>query len=296
MEHFADRLIEAVNRKQNPSIVGLDSDFSKLPDSLKGSIVESPEACSEAIMKFNKSVIDSIKDTVPAVKLQSAFYEIYGPSGVKTFWKTAEYAKSKGLVTVADVKRNDIGNTSKAYSRAYLGKDSPIDCITVNPYLGSDGIRPFIDDVDANGKGIFILVKTSNPSSSEIQDLTCDGEKVYEKVAGLVNGWGQGSTGTSGYSSVGAVVGATYPEEAKRLREIMPRSIFLVPGYGAQGGGAADVMSCFNKDGHGALIHSGRGIIFASGGNDFSEAAGQAAMKMKSDVTKALKEKGICPW
>ncbi len=296
MENFADRLLGEIERKQNPSMVGLDSDYSRLPDSLKQDSVKSPEAASKSILEFNKIIIDSVRDIVPAVKLQSAFYEMHGPSGVKSFWETAGYARSRGLVVVGDVKRNDIGNTSKAYSKAYLNRDSPLDCITVNPYPGSDGIRPFTEEASANGKGVFVLVKTSNPSSGEIQNLMADGRTVFENVAELVNAWGDKSVGSIGYSSVGAVVGATYPKEAQNLRKIMPRSVFLVPGYGAQGGGASDVVPCFNRDGYGAVVVSARGIIFASGGDDFGEAARQAALRMKGDLTKALREKGILPW
>ncbi len=298
MENFADLLMEAVGSRQNPSVVSLDSDYSRLPDSLKQDSVESPESASNAMLEFNKVIIDSVRDIIPAVKLQSAFYEMYGSLGVNAFWKTAEYAKLRGMIVIGDVKRNDIGNTSKAYSDAYLGKDSPFDCITVNPYLGSDGINPFIDNVNANGKGIFILVKTSNPSSGEIQDLVSGGKKVYERVAELVDGWAQNSIGNNGYSSVGPVVGATYPEEARRLRNIMQKSIFLVPGYGAQGAGASDVMNSFNRDGNGALVVSGRGIIFThqKSGDDFGEAAEQAALRMKEDLTTAMKDKGFYPW
>jgi orotidine-5'-phosphate decarboxylase len=296
MENFADRLLMEIDRKQNPSMVGLDSDFSRLPDSLKRDSVEGPESAARAMLEFNRVIIDSVKDVVPAVKIQSAFYEQHGPAGFKTFWKAAEYAKSKGLVVVGDVKRNDIGNTSRAYSSAYLGKGSPFDCITVNPYLGTDGVKPFLEDVNANGKGIFVLVKTSNPSSGEIQDLQAGSRKVYEHVAGLVNSWGSESLGDSGYSSVGAVVGATYPREAGELRKMVPAALFLVPGYGAQGGGASNVMPCFNRDGRGAVVVSARGIIFASSGEDFGGAANQAALRMKEDLTNALKREGVCPW
>jgi orotidine-5'-phosphate decarboxylase len=297
MENFADRLMNAIESRQNPSIVGLDSDFTKLPDTLKAGTVTSPEAAAGAMLKFNKTIIDSIKDIVPAVKIQSAFYEIYGAPGVKAFWESAEYARSRGLIVVADVKRNDIGNTSRAYSDAYLGSGSAVDCITVNPYLGSDGILPFVEGAKANGKGLFVLVKTSNPSSGEIQDLNCDGKTVYENVAELVSGWGRDVTGSCGYSSVGAVVGATYPKEAKKLREVMSHSIFLVPGYGAQGGEASDVVPYFNKDGHGAIIHSARGVIFASSKDgDYGEAARKAALKMKSDISSAMKRSSIWPW
>jgi orotidine-5'-phosphate decarboxylase len=296
METFAEALLGQVERKQNPSVVGLDTEFAKLPDCLKSGIVESPQSASAAMLEFNKAIIDSVRDIVPAVKLQSAFYEMHGAPGVKAFWETAGYAKSRGLVVIGDVKRNDTGNTCRAYSKAYLSRDSPFGAITVNPYLGSDGVEPFLEDVRENGKGIFVLVKTSNPSSGEIQDLVADGRKVYERVADLVGRWGEESTASNGYSSVGAVVGATYPEEAAALRKLMPRIIFLVPGYGAQGGSARDVLPCFNRDGFGAIVHSARGIIFASRGDDFGEAAGQAALKMKSDITAAMKSKGICPW
>ncbi|UCD03407.1 MAG: orotidine-5'-phosphate decarboxylase [Candidatus Aenigmatarchaeota archaeon] len=298
MENFADRLMNAVESKQNPSIIGLDSDFTKLPDYLKRGTVTSPEAAANAMLRFNKVIIDSIKDVVPAVKIQSAFYEIYGAVGIKAFWESANYAKSKGLLVIADVKRGDIGSTSKAYSDAYLGKNSEIDGITINPYLGSDGVLPFVESAKENGKGIFVLVKTSNPSSGEIQDLSCEGKTVYETVAELVSGWGRGIVGSRGYSSVGAVVGATHPEEAAKLRKIMPSAIFLVPGYGAQGGGARDVVPCFNKDGHGAIVHSARAVIFArrKGKDDFGVAARQAALKMRQDIAASLKEKGIWPW
>ncbi len=296
MESFAEALLGEVERKRNPSAVGLDPEFAKLPDCLKGGIVESPQSASAAVLEFNKVIIDSVRDIVPAVKLQSAFYEMHGAAGVRALWETAEYAKSRGLVVIGDLKRNDIGNTCRAYSKAYLYRDSPFGSITVNPYLGSDGIEPFLEDVRENGKGIFVLVKTSNPSSGDIQDLDAGGRKVYERVAELVGRWGSESTGSNGYSSVGAVVGATYPQEAASLRKLMPKSIFLVPGYGAQGGSARDVMPCFNGDGLGAVICSSRGIIFASRGDDFGEAAKQAALKMKSDITAAMKGKGICPW
>jgi orotidine-5'-phosphate decarboxylase len=296
METFAEVMIGEVERKQNPSVVGLDPEFGKLPDCLKSGIVESPESASAAMLKFNKVIIDSVRDIVPAVKLQSAFYEMHGTPGVRAFWETAGYAKSRGLVVIGDLKRNDIGNTCRAYSKAYLSRDSPFGSITVNPYLGSDGIEPFLEDVRENGKGIFVLVKTSNPSSGEIQDLDAGGRKVYERVAELVSHWGSESLGRNGYSSVGAVVGATYPREAASLRKLMPKSIFLVPGYGAQGGSSQDVMPCLNRDGGGALISSSRWIIFASRGDDFGEAAAHAALKMKSDITAAMKSRGICPW
>ncbi|UCC91495.1 MAG: orotidine-5'-phosphate decarboxylase [Candidatus Aenigmatarchaeota archaeon] len=311
--NFADRLLEAIDRKRNPSVIGLDSDFVKLPNSLKQDFRErfgsNFEAVGKCISEFNRRIIDSIKDVVPAVKIQMAFYEQYGHLGMKAFEETVTYAKQRGLVVIEDAKRNDIGNTAKAYSAGHLGRvdlfgenvsSMDVDCITVNPYLGSDGISPFLEDVKANEKGVFILVKTSNPSSGELQDLTSGNRKIYEIMADYVNRWGSSMIGERGYSSVGAVVGATYPKEADMLRKIMPRSIFLVPGYGAQGGGAKDVIPCFNPDGLGALIHSARGVIFAyektGEENAFDTLAREAALGMKDEITLTLKESKIGNW
>ena len=295
--NFADRLLKAIEKRQNPSVVGLDPDFAKIPKSLKKDFKE-PVEC---ILEFNRRIIDAIMDIVPAVKLQSAFYEMHGHEGVGAFEETARYAKRRGLVVVGDVKRNDIGNTARAYSSAFLGKGGlDLDCITVNAYLGTDGVQPFIDDCSRNGKGLFVLVKTSNPSSRELQDLSCGDEKLYEIVAKLVNRWGKELKGRKGYSSIGAVVGATHPNEAVVLRKLMPKCVFLVPGYGAQGGGAADIVPCFNKDGMGAVVNSSRGIIFAyqKTGNEreFDLAAAEAAVRMREAINKALRDKGICPW
>jgi len=318
MKNFADRLIDTIGKKKNPSIIGLDTELLKVPgflrDKYAGKHGDSFEAASLCILEFNRRLIDSLKAVVPAVKIQSAFYEQYGFHGVKAFMETAEYAKAAGLIVVGDVKRNDIGNTSRAYSKAYLGRSEvfsekrpafDLDCITVNPYLGTDGVAPFVEDVKEFGKGIFVLVKTSNPSSSELQNLEAglksERKKIYEVVAELVRKWGEGTAGKMGYNSVGAVVGATFPEEAKKLRKIMEKAVFLVPGYGAQGGGAGDAANCFNPDGYGAIVHSARDVIYAfqkSGGKeeDFAAAAKAAAMKMKEDLTTALEERKICPW
>jgi len=311
--NFADRLLDAIDEKQNPSIIGLDSDLALLPqevrDEASGKTGDPMALAAHAMLIFNKAIIRSIKDIVPAVKIQSAFYEQFGPDGVRAFKETADFAKKEGLLVVGDVKRNDIGNTSRAYSNAYIGAVKGIgtqqpgfdlDCITVNPYLGSDGINPFIEDVRAFGKGIFILVKTSNASSSELQDLDAGGAKVYERVAALVDKWGSYIIGKRGYSSVGAVVGATFPEQAAHLRTLMPRSIFLVPGFGAQGGYANDIVHCFSRDGYGAIIHSARDVIFAyqkaGKSADFAEAARDAAAKMRDGIGEALKQKGLWPW
>lgn len=316
--NFADRLLDAINKKQNPSIVGLDTTFHNIPSFIceeqKNKFGPSFEAIGASIFEFNKKIIDAVADLVSAVKQQMAFYEKYGPFGVKAFIDTSEYAKKRGLIVVEDAKRNDIGSTAQAYSDGHLGTVEfwdglrkpciDVDCITVNPYLGSDGINPFVEDVKKYGKGIFVLVKTSNPSSGEFQDIKTESGKLnFVVMAENVSKWGEGTEGEKGYRSVGAVVGATYPQQAKIIRQIIPKAIFLVPGYGAQGGGAKDVMPCFNKDGYGALIHSARGIIFAyqtekykTKQEDFDKAAKAAAEDMKEDISKALKDAGIFPW
>lgn len=304
--NFADKLLNAIDEKENPAVIGLDSDIAKIPESLKKEFKDrfedSFEAAAECVFEFNRRIISSVKDIVPAVKIQIAFYEQYGFNGIKAFKKTIDLARKNNLIVIEDGKRNDIGNTARAYANAHIGKVNlfgnqfpcfDLDCITVNPYLGIDGVKPFIDNVKEHGKGIFVLVKTSNPSSGELQDLMSKDKKIYEIMAELVDKWGQGTEGSLGYNSVGAVVGATYPKEADVLRKIMPKTIFLVPGYGAQGGGADDAMPCFNKDGKGAIIHSARGVIFAGHEQDFDKKAEQAALKMKEDIKEAMKRKGI---
>ncbi|MGN0107168.1 MAG: orotidine-5'-phosphate decarboxylase, partial [Hominilimicola sp.] len=245
---------------------------------------------------------DALYDVVPAVKPQSAFYEMYGLYGEEIMHRTIAYAKEKGLYIILDVKRNDIGSTAEAYSKAYLGKTivdgiecdaCGVDCVTVNPYLGTDGVLPFVNDCKAYDKAIFALVKTSNPSSGELQDLMVDDKHIYEKVAECVNKWNEETIGKSGYGAVGAVVGATYPEQAVVLRKLMPKSYFLVPGYGAQGGGAEGVKPCFNSDGLGAIVNSSRGIMCAYKKGDwkeerFAEAARAEALRMKADLLSVL--------
>jgi orotidine-5'-phosphate decarboxylase len=307
MKNFADRLIEAVKKKGNPICVGLDPRLAQIPTFIKRQALEMGEtptrAAAEAILIFNKGIIDAVANIVPVVKPQIAFYEIYGHDGIWAYQETLKYAQSKGLITIADAKRNDIGSTAAAYAQAFLGEISmfedekevvmPIfdaDSITINAYLGWDGVKPFIEECDKYGKGVFTLVKTSNPSSGDLQDLRVDdGNSVYEIMGQLLDSWGADTVGESGYSLLGAVVGATYPDQAKKLRHIMPKSIFLVPGYGAQGGGAADVAPCFNKDGLGAVVNSSRGIIFAyeKMGMDeaaYAEAAHTAVLEMKEDL------------
>ncbi len=313
MDNFADRLIAEVEKKQNPSVVGLDPRLEQIPRFIKEEMVgrfgKTFEAAAESFIVFNKKIIDAVKDIVPAVKPQIAFYEKYSSHGVRAFEETVKYARSKGLIVIEDGKRNDIGSTAQAYSQGHIGKVElfgdkvfgfDLDAITVTPYLGVDGVMPFIEDVKAHGKGIFVLVKTSNPSSGDFQDLDCGRGKMYEVVGSLVNKWNEDTIGSRGYGAVGAVVGATYPKQAVVLRKIMPKSIFLVPGYGAQGGGAKGTVPCFNQDGYGAIINSSRGIIFAyekEGSEDkFDIFSREAAVKMKEDLDRALGESGVRAW
>lgn len=232
MKNIFDELIEKIKAKNNPTVMGLDPRYEKIPEFIRNKYTEK----TDAILEYNKRLIDSVYDIIPAVKPQIAFYEIFGEKGLECFRATCKYAKSKGMIVIADIKRGDIGTTAEAYSESYLRSNYyDIDIATVNPYLGTDGIKPFVDDCIKMNKGIFVLVKTSNKSSGELQDMELkDGRKVYEAVADLVNVWGEGSEGENGYTVVGSVVGATYKEQIDILRKRMKKSFFLVPGYGAQ--------------------------------------------------------------
>jgi orotidine-5'-phosphate decarboxylase len=302
--HFADRLNQQI-KKKSPVCVGLDPRLKQIPEFIKekhfAKYKNALTAAAESIIEFNKGVIDAVHDLVPVVKPQIAFYEQYGHEGMRAFEETLWYARDKGILTIADIKRGDIGSTADAYAKAFLGKvdlfgkdvfSFDADAVTVAPYLGWDGIKPFIEEARKYGKGIFILVKTSNPSSGDLQDLEMkkDDSTVYEIIAQYLESWGADGLGEGGYSLAGAVVGATYPEQAKELRELMPNNIFLVPGYGAQGGGAEDVKPCFNKNGLGAIVNSSRGIIFAWENSDthtekdYAEAARVATEAMIKDL------------
>ncbi len=298
-----DTLIDKIKEKNNPTVAGLDPKLDYVPEDIKRAAFEKYgetfEAAAEAIFEFNKQLIDALFDIVPAVKPQAAYYEMYGIEGIKCLDKTINYAKEKGMYVILDAKRGDIGATSEAYATAYLGKTrlvekaAPVfnpDCLTINPYFGTDGIAPFIKECAANDKGVFILVKTSNKSSGEIQDLKSGDKFIYEHMADLVKEWGSEIVGTYGYSSAGAVVGATYPEQAAKLRKQMPRTYFLVPGYGAQGGGAKDVAPCFNKDGLGAIVNASRSIMCAymKNGGTVGEAARKEAIRMRDDILSVL--------
>ena len=304
MIHFADRLTARISDLSNPTVVGLDPRLKQIPKFILENAVselgETRVAAAKAILDFNKGIIDAIYDIVPAVKPQIAFYECYGHEGFAAYEETIRYAQEKGLLVIGDAKRNDIGSTATAYADGHLGmvdlfgEQAPsinADSLTVTPYLGTDGIKPFTKVCEEHGKGIFVLVRTSNPSSDEIQSQPVGDMLMDEHVAHLVEGWGRDLIGQSGFSSVGAVVGATYPEEARVLRNIMPNQIFLVPGYGAQGGGAEDVKPCFHENGTGAIVNSSRGIIFAyeasgQSGEAYAEAARDAALSMKEDLGK----------
>lgn len=305
-----DRLINGIKEKENPTVVGLDPRLEMVPQFIRDKYFheygKTPEAVGEIFFEFNKEIIDNIYDIVPAVKPQIAMYEKYGYEGVKSYIRTNEYAKSKGLIVIGDVKRGDITSTAEAYAQGHIGEVKiedecyniyKQDCITLNPYLGFDSIEPYIKYCREYHKGLFVLVKTSNPNSGEIQDLETKEGKLYEKVGKLVSKWGQGLIGKYGYSQIGAVVGATHPKQAETLRSIMPNTYFLVPGYGAQGARAKDLKGYFNKDGLGGIINSSRGIIAAHlkeenkgrfSEEEFAQVARQAAIHMKEDLQNNL--------
>lgn len=297
-------LVEKIKKMEAPIVVGLDPMLNYVPQYLQKNAIreqgETLEAAAEAVWQYNKGIVDAIYDIVPAVKPQIAMYEQFGIPGLQAFKKTVDYCKEKGLIVIGDVKRGDIGSTSAAYAVGHLGKVQvgskkiaafDEDFITVNPYLGTDGVKPFVDVCKEEKKGLFILVKTSNPSSGEFQDQKINGKPLYELVGEHVAKWGEECMGDS-YSYVGAVVGATYPEMGKVLRKIMPKTYILVPGYGAQGGTAKDLVPYFNEDGLGAIVNSSRGIIAAYkqpayekyGETGFADAARQAALDMKADI------------
>ncbi len=304
-----DKLIEKIKKTGAPIVVGLDPTLKLIPPHILKAAFdrtgETPDGVSEAIFEYNKGIVDAICDIVPAVKPQIAMYETFGIAGLVAFDKTVKYCKEKDLVVIGDIKRGDIGSTSEAYAQGHLGKvilggkeyrGFDEDFATVNPYLGSDGVKPFMKVCAEEKKGIFVLVKTSNPSSGEFQDKEIDGVALYKKVGEKVAEWGEELMGKNGYSYVGAVAGATYPEQGKLLRKIMPNTYILVPGYGAQGGKGADLVHFFNKDGLGAIINSSRGIIGAwqqekyaqYGEAAYADAARAAVLDMKEDISSAL--------
>ena len=305
-----NKLIDKIQKTNAPIVVGLDPLMKFVPEHIRQAAFaeygETLEGAAEAIWQYNRGIIDAVCDLIPAVKPQIAMYEQFGIPGLTAFKKTVDYCKEKDLVVIGDVKRGDIGSTSEAYAVGHLGKVQvgsrsfygfDEDFATVNPYLGSDGVKPFIKVCTEEKKGIFVLVKTSNPSSGEFQDRLIDGKPLYEHVGEQVASWGAGCMPESGgYSYVGAVVGATYPEQGRILRKIMPKTFILVPGYGAQGGKGADLVHFFNEDGLGAVINSSRGIIAAYqqeqyaqyGEKNYADASRAAVIAMREDIASAL--------
>ena len=303
-----NKLVANIKKTNAPIVVGLDPMLNYVPEHVQkkafAEFGETLEGAAEAIWQFNKEIVDKTYDLIPAVKPQIAMYEQFGIPGLEAFKKTVDYCKEKGLVVIGDIKRGDIGSTSAAYAVGHLGhvqvgskSYAPFDedFVTVNPYLGSDGVNPFIDICKEENKGLFILVKTSNPSSGEFQDQLVDGRPLYELVGEKVAAWGEAHMGDE-YSYIGAVVGATYPEMGKVLRKVMPKSYILVPGYGAQGGQGKDLVHFFNEDGLGAIVNSSRGIIAAYkqekyakfGAENFGEASRAAVEDMRADIADAL--------
>lgn len=313
MRNFADQLTDRIAELNNPTVMGLDPRIEYIPDSIKAKwnseLGHDPElATAVAIYEFNTKLIDAVCDIIPAVKPQYAYYEMYGVQGLETLKKTIRYAQKKGMLVIADAKRNDIGSTATAYAEAILGNTEFVgdtslamnnaDCVTVNGYLGIDGVKPFIDVCLREGKGIFALVRTSNPSAGDIQDLKLeDGRTVYEAMADKVNEWGKPLIGENGFSSVGAVVGATWPEQAVAIRKRMPENLILVPGYGAQGAGADAAVASFTADGRGSIVNASRSLMCAwkkredLDPDDFMTATRDEALDMREKLNNALKDR-----
>jgi orotidine-5'-phosphate decarboxylase len=307
MKNAMDVLIAKIKEMNNPTVMGLDPRYDMLPECVKEKYQPTVEGACKAILEYNKALIDATYDIIPAVKPQLAFYESFGVEGLKVFEETCKYAKSKGMIVIADAKRGDIGSTAEGYSSAYLGRTKigedleeifDVDFLTVNPYLGIDGVKPFIEDCKKYGKGIFVLVKTSNKSSGELQDLKVeDGEEIYVKVAKLVDEWGKELIGEFGYSSISAVVGATYPVQLEQLRKIMPNTYFLIPGYGAQGGKPEDIALGFDQNGLGGIVNASRSLMCAYKADmwkeqftdeQYAQATRAEAIRMKEELNGFL--------
>jgi orotidine-5'-phosphate decarboxylase len=297
-----DRLMDKIDKMGNPTVIGLDPAYDMMPQAIREEMLErygkTAKAAAEMFLRFNQEIIDQVYDLVPAVKPQIAMYEQYGIEGLTAYMETVAYAKGKGLMVIGDIKRGDIASTAAAYAAHLSGavvEGTRLDlwnedAVTLNPYLGFDGIEPFIGPCNTYDKGIFVLVKTSNPSGKELQDLVSDGKPVYEHAAQLVGKWGELAMGARGYSRVSAVVGATYKEQGEELRKKMPHTFFLIPGYGAQGASGDDIRGYFDRDGRGCIVNSSRGIIAAYkkdkkyGEHNFADAAREAALLMKKDL------------
>ena len=307
MKNAIDKLINKIKETNNPTVIGIDPKYDMIPECVRNKYGKTLEDVSKAILEFNIELINNTYDIIPAVKVNIAFYEMYGIEGIKVFEKTCKYAKEKGMVVIADIKRGDIGSTAQSYSNAFLGKTKigekeesifDVDFVTVNPYMGTDCVKPFIDDCKKYDKGIFVLVKTSNPSSGELQDKKIEGgEKIYIEVAKLVEQWGEDLIGENGYSSVSAVVGATYPNQLKEIREIAPHTYFLIPGYGAQGGKAEDIALGFDNNGLGGIVNASRSLMYAYKSDkwkdefeeiDYGKATRAEAIRMKEELNKGI--------
>lgn len=310
MKNAMDVLIEKIKECDNPTVIGVDTRYDMVPECVRKKYSTDLKGMCNAMLEYSKALIDATYDIIPAVKLQSAYFEMYGVEGIKLYKEMIDYCKEKGMVVMADVKRGDIGSTSAGYSRAYLGKNMidekeqaifDVDFATVNPYMGSDCVMPFVEDCKKYNKGIFVLVKTSNKSSGEIQDVKAeDGEEIYKKVAKLVNTWGSELIGENGYSSVSAVVGATYPKQLQELRELMPHSYFLIPGYGAQGGKAEDIALGFDENELGGIVNATRSLMCAYKSDlwkdkfaeeDYAKATRAEAIRMRDELNSAIKSK-----
>ncbi len=313
MKNFADALTNRIKELDNPTVMGLDPRLEYIPiDIISKWIQEYPDdndaSAAESIFEFNCGLIDAVCDIVPAVKPQIAYYEMYGLKGIEVFKRTIDYARAKGMIVIADAKRNDIGSTATAYAEALIGKteltDGVVevkfgaDAVTVNGYLGIDGVQPFIDVCKRDGRGIFTLVRTSNPSAGDLQDLVLqDGRTVYQAMADNVNNWGKDLIGENGFSSVGAVVGATVPEQAVEARKRMPNALILVPGYGAQGAGPDAAVASFTKEGTGSIVNASRSLMCAWKKREdlkpkqFFKATRDEALDMRMKLTYALKER-----
>lgn len=307
MKNIIDILIDKIKETNNPTVMGLDPRFEMLPKCVTDKYPKTLEGVADAIIEYNKALIDETFDIIPAVKPQIAFYEMFGLSGMKAFEETCKYAKEKGMLVIVDAKRGDIGSTAAGYSNAFLGKTKigdveesifDVDFLTVNPYMGSDCVKPFIEDCKKYNKGLFILVKTSNPSSGELQDIKLEnGDDVYTTVAKLVEKWGEDLRGEYGYSSIAAVVGATYPEQLQSIRKTAPHTYFLIPGYGAQGGKASDIALGFDGNGLGGIVNASRSLMCAYKSDlwkdkfaevDYAKATRAEAIRMRDELNSAF--------
>lgn len=307
MKNAIDSLIDKIKETGNPTVMGLDPRYEMLPECVTNKYPKTLEGAAQAIIEYNKALIDETCDIIPAIKPQIAFYEMFGVPGMKAFEETCKYAKEKGMIVIVDAKRGDIGSTAAGYSNAYLGKTKigdmeeaifDVDFITVNPYMGTDCVKPFIEDCKKYNKGLFILVKTSNPSSGELQDIKLEsGEEVYTNVAKLVEKWGEELRGEYNYSSIAAVVGATYPKQLEDIRKTAPHTFFLIPGYGAQGGKPEDIALGFDKNGLGGIVNASRSLMCAYKSDrwkdefqesDYAKATRAEAIRMKEELNSVL--------